>query len=61
MTEPDDPRLLCGHSRARAYRIRHGSRIVLVCRTCRRWLTDRPKRRRSPDMPDFVTADRMRE
>jgi hypothetical protein len=59
MTEPVAPKLPCGHAKARACRIRRGPRIVLVCRSCRRWFTDRPKPRRVPDLPAFVTADRL--
>ncbi len=59
MTEPDEPRLPCGHSRTRAYRIRRGPRVVRVCRICRRWFTDRPKPRGSSDLPGFVTADQL--
>ena len=56
MTEPALP---CGHPKARAYRIRRGRRFVLVCRTCRRWFTDKV-RRESSEFPGFVTAGQLR-
>lgn len=39
-----EPVLPCGHSRSRAYRIRRGLRLVSVCRTCRRWFSERRPR-----------------
>ncbi len=59
--EREESSLPCGHAKARAYRIRRGPRVVLVCRTCRRWFSDRPRPRGRPDLPGFVTADQLLE